>query len=195
MRIFTVLRYLSLLILLASPAWAQSPYHMPSRSSVSQIPVDTPVNAEASQGTITMSGVPVADETFVIDDQTFTWAVSRTGAGEVEIGTDAEECVTNIVIAVTADLATVTAEDGAGDTVVVTAATEGAAGDSIVFTEDSTNMAVDGSGSLGGTTPGVDGTVAAENTIVADDSYLYICIDTNTVADANWRRVSLGSAY
>ena len=114
----------------------------------------------AAQGTITMSDVANADETFVIDTQTFTWKSSRTGTGEVTIGASAAEAVTNIVTAVTADLATVTAVDGAGDTVVVTAAIAGAVGNSIVFTEASTNMTVDGSGTLGATTAGADGTLA-----------------------------------
>lgn len=155
----------------------------------------TPVNAVASQGTITMTNVAVADETFVIDTQTFTWKAARTGTGEVTIGANAAAAVTNIVTAITADLTTVTAVDGAGDTVVVTAATKGVAGDAIVFTENSSNMTVDGSGTLGTTTAGVDGTVGTVNQVAQDASYLYVCIAVNTIADTNWRRVSLGSAY
>ena len=155
----------------------------------------TPVNAVASQGTITMSGIAIADETFVIDSQTFTWKASRSGAGEVTIGADAPAAVTNIVTAVTADLATVTAVDGDGDTVTVTAVTKGVAGNSLVFTEASTNMVVDGAGTLGTTVAGVDGTVGIANELAADANYLYHCVDTNTIADDNWRRISLGSAY
>lgn len=155
----------------------------------------TPVNAVASQGTITMSGIATADETFVIDSQTFTWKASRSGAGEVTIGADAPAAVTNIVTAVTADLATVTAVDGDGDTVTVTAVTKGVAGNSLVFTEASTNMVVDGAGTLGTTVAGVDGTVGIANELAADANYLYHCVDTNTIADDNWRRISLGSAY
>ena len=107
-------------------------------------------------GTITMSGVAVADETFVIGAQTFTWKAARGGVGEVTIGANQAAAVTNIVTAVTADLATVTAADGAGDTVVVTAVAGGTAGNAIVFTEASTNMAVDGAGTLGGTSAGVN---------------------------------------
>lgn len=116
----------------------------------------------AAQGTITMAGVAVADETFVIDDQTFTWKSSRSGEGEVTIGASAAAAVINIVDAITADLTTVTAVDGAGDTVVVTAASEGVAGNSIVFTEVSTNMTVNGSGTLGTTTSGVNDQVPAD---------------------------------
>lgn len=112
-------------------------------------------------GTITMTGIAIADETFVIDSQTFTWKASRALAGEVTIGVSAAEAVTNIVTAVTADLATVTAADGTGDTVVVTAVAGGTGGNSIVFTEASTNMAVDGTGTLGGTSAGADTTTWA----------------------------------
>lgn len=155
----------------------------------------TPVNAVASQGTITMSGIAVADETFVVGAQTFTWKASRSIAGEVTIGADAPEAVTNIVTAITADLATVTAVDGTGDTVVITAATKGTAGDAIVLTEASTNMTVDGSGTLGTTTAGINGTVGLNNEIAQDADYLYICIVANTISTTNWRRISLGSAY
>jgi hypothetical protein len=107
-------------------------------------------------GTITMSGIAVADETFVVGAQTFTWKASRGAAGQVTIGANAAAAVTNIVAAITADLATVTAADGAGDTVVVTAVTGGTAGNSLTFTEASTNMSMDGAGVLGGTTPGAN---------------------------------------
>lgn len=159
------------------------------------IPDKTPVNAVASQGTITMAGIAIADETFVVGAQTFTWKAARGITGEVTIGADAPAAVTNIVIAITADLATVTAVDGVGDTVVITAATKGVAGDAIILTENSTNMTVDGTGTLGATIAGVDGTVGVADEIAQDASYLYVCLTTNTIADTNWRRVSVGAVY
>ncbi|WP_024333109.1 head decoration protein [Desulfotignum balticum] len=109
--------------------------------------------AVAAQGTISMSGIAVADETFVIDDQTFTWKASRSTAGQVAIGADAAAAAANIVTAVTADLDTVTAEADGND-VVITAAATGTDGNAIVLTEASSNMTVDGEGTLGGTTVG-----------------------------------------
>ena len=50
----------------------------------------------------------------------------------------------------------VTAANGAGKTVIVTAKYHGAAGDAVRFDEGSTNTAMDGSTTLGGTTAGVD---------------------------------------
>ena len=125
----------------------------------------------AAQGTITMAGLAVTGETFVIDTQTFIWKAARSAAGEVTIGANAPAAVTNIVTAVTADLATVTAVDGALDTVVVKAATPGAAGNSIVFTEASTNMTVDGAGTLGTTTAGVDTSPTGFQAIIMGDLY------------------------
>jgi len=106
-----------------------------------------------AQGTITMGGISVADETFVVAGQTFTWKASRAAAGQVTIGANAAAAVTNIVTALTADIPTlVTAVDGAGDTVVVTSVGGGSAATALTFTESSTNMTMDGSGTLGGTT-------------------------------------------
>jgi len=155
----------------------------------------TPVNAVAAVGDITMAGIAVGDETFVIDTQTFTWKAARSVAGEVTIGGSAAAAVTNLVTAITADLTTVTAVDGTGDTVRVTAVTKGVAGDDIVFTEASTNMSMDGAGTLGAIVAGVDGTVGTVNQIAQDASYIYVCTAINTIADNNWRRVSIGSAY
>jgi hypothetical protein len=112
--------------------------------------------AITSVGTITMAGIAIEDETFIIDTQTFTWKTLRTQRGEVTIGADAPAAVTNIVAAVTADLTTIIATDGAGDTVVVTSVHAGVVGNAIDFSEVSTNMTMNGSGHLGGTTSGID---------------------------------------
>ena len=117
-----------------------------------------------AQGTITMAGVAVAYETFVIGDQTFTWKVARAKKGDVKIGATAAEAVVNLAVAIEADLDTVAAADMTTSTVVVTAVAFGLTANSMVFTEDSTNMTMDGSGTLGGTTAGVD-----EETFVIDD--------------------------
>jgi hypothetical protein len=111
----------------------------------------TDTTGQCAQGTITMGGIAVADETFVIGSQTFTWKASRATVGQVTIGANAAAAVTNLVTAITADLTTVTAVDGAGDTVVVTAVSGGSAGTALTFTENCTNMTMDGSGTLGGT--------------------------------------------
>lgn len=124
--------------------------------------VNSHAAATYAQGTITMTGVATANQTFTIDTQTFTWKAARTGTGEVTIGADAPAAVTNLVTAITADLDTVTAEDSTGDTVLVTSVVSGDAGNSIVFVDvDSSNMAFDGTGTLGATTLGVNGGLAS----------------------------------
>ena len=47
------------------------------------------------------------------------------------------------------------------------------------------------------TANGVDGTVTdkVRQFVYSDASYVYYAIDANTIADDNWRRISLGSAY
>lgn len=114
--------------------------------------VNTISPAAPAAGTISMGGLAVAEETFQIGDVTFTWKASRTGAGEVAIGADANEACDNIVAAVNADHTEVIAERTAN--VLITAVYRGEAGNDIDFTEDSTNMSMDGSGKLGGTVPG-----------------------------------------
>lgn len=115
--------------------------------------------AVAAQGTITMAGIAVADETFVIDSQTFIWKAARANPGEVTIGADALAAVANLVTAITTDLSTVSAVAGEDETVIVTAITRGVAGNSIVFTEAVTNMTVDGAGTLGTTRTGTANTI------------------------------------
>jgi len=167
-----------------------------SASGKVQIPEGTPVNAVAAVGTLTIGAQPTLEQTFVVATQTFTWKESRSQAGEVTQGADAPAAVANAVTAINADLAgVVLASDGEGDTVVVTAVTKGTSGNAIIFTEACDNITIDGEGTLGGTTPGVDGTVGSANEVLSDGSYLYLAIAANTVADNNWRRVALGSAY
>lgn len=111
-----------------------------------------------AQGTITFSGIPVADETITIGTDTYTWKAAAVNSLEVTIGADAAGCVTNLIDAINNDPwpPVVFAESGAGTTVLLTALIPGTGGNSIVLTELSTNVTVDGSGTLGGTTSGAD---------------------------------------
>ena len=115
------------------------------------------VPAQYAQGTLTLTGIPSADETFVINATTIT--AKADGSGNVDhftIGADATETVTNIVatIAECSEAANVKAW-ASGDTVVFEWKTAGTAGNSIVFTEALSNATIDGGGTLGGTHAGV----------------------------------------
>jgi hypothetical protein len=126
----------------------------------SNLAIDVSAFAVASQGTITVSGTPVAEETMEINSIIYTFKAARALANEITINADNAAQVLNIVAAVTADDSGVVATDGAGDTVVITAFTPGVAGDLITLTESATGIAVDGAGTLGTTTAGVDCTAA-----------------------------------
>lgn len=129
--------------------------------------------------------------------ETFTAVTNVFDAASLGTTTAGADCtaanaVTAVVASVTAnDTAGVGAADGAGDTVDLTADLKGTEGNSIATTETMAN------GAFGAATleNGVAGTVGVVDEIRWDSSYMYRAIAANTVNDANWRRVSLGSAY
>ncbi len=129
--------------------------------------------------------------------ETFTAATNVFDAatlGTTRAGADctAANAVTALVASINAnDTMGVGAADGTGDTVVLTADTKGAAANSFATTETMANAAF-GAATLSG---GVDGTVGAQWDLLVDASYLYIAVAANTVSDANWRRISLGTVY
>ena len=88
----------------------------------------------------------------------------------------------------------VTATTNTDTTQVIQAKVKGVAGDLITTTEALANTVWDNA-TLGTETAGVDGTVGVANEIVQDASYLYVCIATNGVDGANWRRISVGAVY
>jgi hypothetical protein len=159
------------------------------------IPSGTPVNAVAAVGTITVSGTPIADETMVIGGRTYTFKAARGGVGEITLDANNATQVLNIIAATDLDSTDVVCTDGTGDTVVVTAATKGTAGNALVLTSGATGIAVNGTGTLGATVAGVNGTVAEARVLYADASYLYYTNGANAISGNGWRRVSLGTAY
>jgi len=117
------------------------------------------------------------------------------GAAYLAGGYDCTEAEAGAALLATIDSesAIVDAADGGSNDVTVTAKTKGVAGNSITLDEDMANGAWTGAAvNLSG---GVDGTVGEQWQVVVDASYLYIAIAANTIADDNWRRISLGSAY
>ena len=109
---------------------------------------------QVSKGTITLAGLPVADETFAIGTQTFTFKASGTATGDVVIGASAAATAANIVTSITRDIPLVATAAVSGDTVIVSSAAKTAAANLLTFTEAATNVTVDGSGYLGGTQQG-----------------------------------------
>jgi len=152
---------------------------------------ETPVNAVAAVGTITVNGTPVAGETMVIGAVTYTFKAARSVAGEITLSAVNATQVTNIVNAITADSTDIVATDGTGDTVVLTAAVKGAAGNALFLTEAATGITVNGTGTLGATTAGVNGTIGQKNQIVTNATNLYLCTAANTVSGTNWKKLVL----
>ena len=116
--------------------------------------------------------------------------------GTTVVGVDCvqADAVTALALAITtSDTQGVGAVDGAGDTVILTADTKGVVGNSIVIGETMANGAFAGGAVL--LSGGVNGTVGVQWEVKVDSSYLYVCVVTNTIIDANWRRVTLGTVY
>lgn len=110
-----------------------------------------------AQGTISVSGPETAGQQFLVGTQTFTWVATRSGTGEVSVGTTANTAAGNIRTAINADIPTQVTAGGSGSSVLVTAVVCGSAGNLIPFSNiNSANLTFNGSGTLGGTRPGDD---------------------------------------
>lgn len=128
-------------------------------------------------------------ETFTAETNVFDGVkLGTTTAGADCVQADA---VTALALSITTNSEIVTGVDGAGDTVVVTYKTKGTVGNGVDTTETMTNGEF-GAEALAG---GVNGTVGTKLQTYQDTSYVYFCTADNTIADANWRRISLGTAY
>jgi hypothetical protein len=117
----------------------------------------------AATATLTLSGNAVADETFTAAGRTYTFKAALTAADQILVGANAAATILNIVAAVngaagagttygtgTVAHATVTAADGAGDTVVFTAKQKGTGPNAYGSTETMTAGAFGGATFAGG---------------------------------------------
>lgn len=138
--------------------------------SAPYIPVDITAYADKSQGTITLTGQPSDGDTITIgevlsfvDDPNLV----TVGGDSILIGDNLIETINNIISTINNhnnasidDSMPVTAAGGGAGEVVVTHMKGGAAGDTLVFSESASNLTMDGSGNLGGTTAGSNPSVA-----------------------------------
>ena len=163
----------------------------------------TPVNAVASQGTLVVDTQITATDTIVVGLTEYTFVAGATDtAGEIGIGANVAAAKLAIVAAIngtdTFNTANTLASAAAFATndCILTALISGTLGDDVVTTSDfTTGTNLFDAVTLGTTTAGVNGTGAINGECQIDDTYLYYCLDVNTIVDANWRRVSLGTAY
>jgi hypothetical protein len=159
------------------------------------ITLTTNATGTAVSGATLAGGTDHVHESLTIGTQEFIFVTLRGEVGSFEI-TSSDNVTTqaaNAKAAINADLTNVTADNTDG-VLTVTAAVKGVAGNLIALSESATGTAVSSvtDGKLDG---GIDGTVGVANEICADATNLYHCIATNTIADANWRKVSLGTAF
>jgi hypothetical protein len=128
--------------------------------------------------------------------ETFTAGTNVFAAATLGTGTDCPAADTAAAL-----IAAIAANDTQGVSATAIDATTnvllksdvaGIIGNDISVESTMENGALDGATELSG---GVDGTIAVGTKFMVDATYLYVALAGNTTAGANWRRVSLGSAY
>jgi hypothetical protein len=132
----------------------------------------------------------------IVSTETFSAGTNIFSGANLSLGADvsASDAVQALVDSIESfDTQGVNSENGAGDTVVLTAVTAGEAGNLIELEETLANGSFANDDTT--LTGGVNGTVGSEHKFMVDSSYLYVCVAENTVSGKNWRRISLGSAY
>lgn len=156
----------------------------------SAIDVLTPFAANATTVKAAIGGVA---GNAIVTTETFTASTNVFAAAHLTSGADCTAA--NAITALATALASGTgAFDNSktvieGTTVTLTATTAGVIGNNIPISETLANATIANSATK--FAGGVDGTVAAGMAIMADDSYLYICPNGNTKAQANWKRIAL----
>lgn len=117
--------------------------HDAIRMSANYIP------AVSATGSVTFSGLPVADETVTINGQVYVFKAAAAGPLEVTIGADADATGTNFAAKVNANSIVVTAVN-AGGVVALTAISAGTGGNAITLVEAASNTVVSGATLTGG---------------------------------------------
>lgn len=147
------------------------------------------VGVKAS-GTITFTGLPVADETITVRGVAYTFKASASSATEITIGADATETAENTVAKINANDALLDAVNVAG-VVTVSAANTGEYGNAYTLAESATNTAVSGATLSGGvdkvviTGDGVDFESTALPTATKIHGILAQCSAGSAVAAVN----------
>lgn len=108
-----------------------------------------PSGGAQATGTITFTGLPVADETVTVNGQVYVFKASASTALQVTIGADGPATATNLATKINANSTAVTASVAAG-VVTLHALAAGAAGNAVTLTETATNVAASGATLAGG---------------------------------------------
>jgi hypothetical protein len=142
-------------------------------------------------GNIIVTGTPIADETFVVGTQTFTFKASRAIAGQVTISSDNVQQAKNICAAIMTDIPTqVIAFVGTRTqpsnqyTVTIDNLSAGTVGNATVLTEAATGIAVSGAGTLAG---------GAQGAYSADDSGTITPFGGEAWGASAWQDITSGA--
>jgi hypothetical protein len=160
-----------------------------ANTSAFQLQFYDPGRELSARGTLTLTGQPLNNETFVVNATTFTAKTSGAGTDEFDIETTLAATGANIVAMLNAGSESGNLKawyDPTGSTAKVRIEwlARGVAGNSVTFTEALSNATADGSGTLGGTVQGQGTTVA--RTFSASQ---YHTIDRMSISRANIRNV------
>jgi len=157
----------------------------------------TPTCAVKATGTLTLATKPTADDTITIGTYVYKFVASASATGDVEIGALVSDSQGNLETAIDGNTENVAHPDVvaaafSGDDMVITARVAGTAGNAIATTTDLNDGTDDfAAEAMSG---GVVGTPGEIGDCFIDSAYLYYCVAEQTDG-ANWRRISLGSAY
>lgn len=135
----------------------------------------------------------------------FTGGIDAQAANDVYC-TSAETFIDNLVLAITAgdgdgtnygtgteENTLATAVKASASTMTATNKIKGTVGNSTAIAKSGSNFTWASSATaLSG---GVDGTVGIAGQFTHNGTYLYVCTDTNTIADANWKRLGSLASY
>ena len=145
------------------------------------------VTGVKSTGTVTFTGLPVADETITVNAIVYTFKVSASTATQITIGADATATASNAASKIEANDTAVDASNVAG-VLTITAAATGEYGNAITLAKTATNTAVSGATLSGGvdkvviTGDGVDALGNAIPTCTAIHGVLVTCSSGSVTA-------------
>jgi len=163
----------------------------------------TAVCSVKAAGKLTVDTQVTAEDTMTVDGVLYTFKAGATAAAnQIGIGANVAACLVAIVAALdgsdtfnTAQIRIDVPAAFTGDDLVLTAKNAGTYGNAIpTVSSFTTGTNLFDAVVLGTEAAGVDGTSGEPGDQLIDASYLYVCVEKDTVA-GNWRRISLGSAY
>lgn len=145
------------------------------------------VTGVKASGTLTFTGLPVADETITVNASVYTFKASASTATQITIGADATATAANAASKIAANDSAVDAVNVLG-VLTVSAASTGEYGNAITLAESATNTAASGATLSGGvdkvviTGDGVDALGNAIPTCTAIHGVQVLCTSGSVIA-------------